>query len=841
VGEDLPQELLDIMSPGGDVGIRDMRDPTMFGDPDRVSSPNYIDPSFIFYDNGGVHINSGIPNKLCYLLTDGDIFNGESVEPFGLEEVARLFFGAQLILSEGADFEDLYFALAQVSVARDYTLEERLNLLAAAKAVEIAPARVFDLPVNAGLRALPVLTTGGESAIALIWQSSDAHPTDTVLVQRSTSGYPKAPTDGERVVDSDIQAYLDTDVVEGTQYYYTAFLSFVEGPVIQANASARAGANVSAFLSESFDGGAVASDIDLSFKQVTYLPTGRPEAPLGSDATTGFEKYTATISSVGKLPVGRNDGGSGGSTLDLTDDGFVLLRSSGPVFPFFGREYNEMVLAANGYVFFESSATDLRETEMFAPFNFPSLASHFETPRISFLFSDLGAAIGGEIWVKSMDDRIVITVEDMPEFQRNTTSFPATNTAQLELFYSGLIRMTWLELAVDDVIVGLSDGLGVPQDPADYFDDVISMDDFLVDFTDLPAVPQSLSMQPLDSPSGAAGDTIEFTAETILPEGAIGVPRFRAEWDRPELVPFADNLNGTGTFRWESGVNDDGFVNVRVIADLAGETAFQDVRIVLGQNTLQPQAVNVLLISEMEGEDPTVDRTVPTETALFAQYTYLHPQFETDPIDLREGATRVIWYRNNRVAPGLLNMMEVPSTLTRSNDVWYFSVTPVTQSGIVGDTVASPVVTIGGGPVLDLIAPNFGLVVGGDVVRIKGSRLTSPLRVTFGGVPAQNFRSLGDGEIEVTTPLHSSGTVSVEVETINGLTVLPNAFSFVTDLSQAAGTDINGDGRVDAVDIQMVVNAVLEKLESKMLADANGDGQVNAADIQAVVNDALQR
>ncbi|MCX5771314.1 MAG: M4 family metallopeptidase, partial [Candidatus Hydrogenedentes bacterium] len=48
---------------------RNMKDPTMFGDPDRVGSPYYYIGS---EDYGGVHRNSGVINKLCYLLTDGD-------------------------------------------------------------------------------------------------------------------------------------------------------------------------------------------------------------------------------------------------------------------------------------------------------------------------------------------------------------------------------------------------------------------------------------------------------------------------------------------------------------------------------------------------------------------------------------------------------------------------------------------------------------------------------------------------------------------------------------------------------------------------------------------------
>ena len=52
MGEDLP----------GIGAIRSLADPTLYGDPDRVS--NY---DCTTADNGGVHTNSGIPNKAAYL------------------------------------------------------------------------------------------------------------------------------------------------------------------------------------------------------------------------------------------------------------------------------------------------------------------------------------------------------------------------------------------------------------------------------------------------------------------------------------------------------------------------------------------------------------------------------------------------------------------------------------------------------------------------------------------------------------------------------------------------------------------------------------------------------
>ena len=51
-------------------------------------------------------------------------------------------------------------------------------------------------------------------------------------------------------------------------------------------------------------------------------------------------------------------------------------------------------------------------------------------------------------------------------------------------------------------------------------------------------------------------------------------------------------------------------------------------------------------------------------------------------------------------------------------------------------------------------------------------------------------------------------------------------------------TDINGDGVVNAVDVQIVINSALG-IATQRDADVNGDGVVNAVDVQLVINAAL--
>jgi len=81
VGEDLPK-----------VGaVRNMMDPTLFGQPAKVGDPFYVcdDDGD---DSGGVHSNSGVPNHAFALLVDGGSYGGLTVNGIGLAKAARIHY-----------------------------------------------------------------------------------------------------------------------------------------------------------------------------------------------------------------------------------------------------------------------------------------------------------------------------------------------------------------------------------------------------------------------------------------------------------------------------------------------------------------------------------------------------------------------------------------------------------------------------------------------------------------------------------------------------------------------------------------------------------------------------
>lgn len=134
MGEDVP----------GFGALRNMANPPQFGDPDTTCSPNWsTDP----LDNLGVHSNSGINNKLAFLLVDGGSFNGRTVTGMGRSKVADLYYEVQTrLITSGASFLDLYGALTQAAINLGWSAMEKQNLESACTAVQITPATNCKIP-----------------------------------------------------------------------------------------------------------------------------------------------------------------------------------------------------------------------------------------------------------------------------------------------------------------------------------------------------------------------------------------------------------------------------------------------------------------------------------------------------------------------------------------------------------------------------------------------------------------------------------------------------------------------------------------------------------------------
>lgn len=96
--------------------IRDMWIPTCFNDPGKVTDTAQYSCGDV--DNGGVHINSGIPNHVYALLVDGGAYNGQTINSIGLTKAAHIFWRAQKeYLTSTSNFLD--FAAAIETSAND--------------------------------------------------------------------------------------------------------------------------------------------------------------------------------------------------------------------------------------------------------------------------------------------------------------------------------------------------------------------------------------------------------------------------------------------------------------------------------------------------------------------------------------------------------------------------------------------------------------------------------------------------------------------------------------------------------------------------------------------------
>ncbi len=182
-------------------------------------------------------------------------------------------------------------------------------------------------------------------------------------------------------------------------------------------------------FTESFDSGS-----DLELLSVTFIPDG------------SIAYYEACREKINEFPADPN----GGAYVSLGDDEFAeVILNDGKEILFHGQWYDRFYIGSNGYITFGTG-----DTEFVA-----SLENHFSMPRISALFADLTPATSQSISYKQLDDRAVITFQDVPIYGDKT----ATNSFQVEMFFvDGTICISWLDIAATEAVAGLSEGEGLP-------------------------------------------------------------------------------------------------------------------------------------------------------------------------------------------------------------------------------------------------------------------------------------------------------------------------------------------------------------------------------------------
>jgi len=184
------------------------------------------------------------------------------------------------------------------------------------------------------------------------------------------------------------------------------------------------------YFTEQFTGGGT----DLANTTLTFTPN------------ESLNFYTACARPAGEFPTNPQ----GGTALALYDDDFATISLTGGVHvSLYGTAYDTLYVGSNGYITFTEGDTTYQE----------SVARHFALPRISALFNDLTPGLGGRVSWKQLADRVAVTYESVADFGRFDT-----NSFQVEVFFDGAIRITYLGLGTPQAVVGLSAGAGVPLD-----------------------------------------------------------------------------------------------------------------------------------------------------------------------------------------------------------------------------------------------------------------------------------------------------------------------------------------------------------------------------------------
>jgi RHS repeat-associated protein len=186
------------------------------------------------------------------------------------------------------------------------------------------------------------------------------------------------------------------------------------------------------YLTELFAPGS----FDLVNRSVTFTPSG--------------STYRVCLGAASQFPTDPQ----GGTALSIPLDTYALVQlGSGARFPFFGTNYTSFHVAGHGHITF-GGVSPPAEFER-------TLANHFNFRRISAFFADMDPSQRGTVSWKQLADRVAVTYQDVPEF-----SFASSNNFQVELFFDGRIRITYLNLGAipRDILVGISPGGDVPED-----------------------------------------------------------------------------------------------------------------------------------------------------------------------------------------------------------------------------------------------------------------------------------------------------------------------------------------------------------------------------------------
>tara|TARA_R110002072_G_scaffold20841_5_gene75223 strand:- start:8693 stop:12775 length:4083 start_codon:yes stop_codon:yes gene_type:complete len=158
--------------------LRSLQNPSLGGQPAHFSDYVYLP---ISQDSGGVHSNSGIPNRAAYLIAEGLSQEGLG-QSIGKEAMEQIFYGALLLLSANADFLDARIATIAAAEARFGV--ESIETVAVEAAWNLVGITENMLPTSSG-GTEKISNVAGADSIVYLYPTDGTHdkPYD------STEGY----------------------------------------------------------------------------------------------------------------------------------------------------------------------------------------------------------------------------------------------------------------------------------------------------------------------------------------------------------------------------------------------------------------------------------------------------------------------------------------------------------------------------------------------------------------------------------------------------------------------------------------------------------------------------
>lgn len=179
-------------------------------------------------------------------------------------------------------------------------------------------------------------------------------------------------------------------------------------------------------LTEIFD----AFDFDLAYSSLTFTPAGDNQYETCLEPASAFHVDPA-----------------GATVLAMGDDTYSpITLTNGASVAVYKVRTNLVYIVSNGHI-----SLQLGENHYF----WSDLDNYFGQARVSALYADFNPEDGGTISYQQLDDRLVATWQNVPEW-----GDPRKNNFQIEMFFDGRIRITWLNIATLSAKVGLSAGTG---------------------------------------------------------------------------------------------------------------------------------------------------------------------------------------------------------------------------------------------------------------------------------------------------------------------------------------------------------------------------------------------